>query len=161
MPPPISRAVRASDSLDPVKKVDSTVEQLLDTMPDDVRRTMVELDEIVTSCLPGRTRSIWEGTFWGGTEQRIIGYGDIVQSRPRGADVEWFLVGLARQARHYSLYVNAVEDGRYLVASYADSLGKVKVGSASIGFARLDDVDVDELRALLARAHELTPAESA
>ncbi|MGH2631000.1 MAG: adenylate/guanylate cyclase domain-containing protein [Actinomycetota bacterium] len=161
IPPSISRSADAPDGLDPVKKVDTTVEQLLDTMPDDVRRTMVELDEIVTSCLPGRTRSIWEGTFWGGTQQRIIGYGDIVQQRPRGADVEWFLVGLARQARHYSLYVNAVEDGRYLVASYADRIGKVKVGSASIRFARLDDVDLDELRALLTKAHELTRAESA
>jgi hypothetical protein len=141
-----------------VEKVDTTVEQLLDTFPDDVRRTMVELDEIVTSCLPGQPRVVWEGTFWGGTEQRIIGYGDIVQPRPRGADVEWFLVGLARQARHYSLYVNAVDDGAHLVASYADRLGKVKVGSASIGFTRLENVDVDELRALLARAHELTPA---
>jgi hypothetical protein len=144
-----------------MEKVDTTVEQLLETLPDDVRRTMVALDEVVTSCLPGRTRSVWEGTFWGGTEQRIIGYGDIVQPRPRGPDVEWFLVGLARQARHYSLYVNAVDDGRYLVAVYADRLGTVKVGSASIGFARLDDVDVEGLRALLARAHELTPVGSA
>jgi class 3 adenylate cyclase len=144
-----------------MEKVDTTVEELLDMLPDDVRPTMEKLDEIVTSCLPGRTRSVWEGTFWGGTEQRIIGYGDIVQPRPRGPDVEWFLVGLARQARHYSLYVNAVDDGRYLVAAYADRLGTVKVGSASIGFARLDDVDVEGLRALLARAHELTPAGSA
>ena len=140
-----------------MKKVDITVEQLLDTFPDDVRRTMVELDQIVSPCLPGRPRTVWEGRFWGGTDQRIIGYGDIVQPRPRGADAEWFLVGLARQARHYSLYVNAVEDGRYLVASYADRLGKVKVGSASIAFARLENIDLDELRSLLARAHELTP----
>jgi hypothetical protein len=103
---------------------------------------------------------VWEGTFWGGTEQRILGYGDIVQPRPRGESVEWFLVGLARQTKTYSLYVNAVEDGAYLLSGYADRLGKVKVGSASVGFRSLDDVDREGLTELLTRAHELTPPDA-
>ena len=117
---------------------------------------MSELDAIITSCLPGRSRTLWEGTFWGGSDQRIVGYGEIVQSRPRGEPVEWFLVGLARQARYYSLYVNAVDDGTYLLARFGDRLGDVKVGSASVSFTRLDDIHLDELSALLTRAHELT-----
>jgi hypothetical protein len=70
--------------------------------------------------------------------------------------VEWFAVGLARQKRHYSLYVNAVEDGRYLGQAYAGRLGKVKLGAASVGFRRLEDVDLDGLRALLEHAGRLT-----
>jgi hypothetical protein len=123
----------------------------------DIRSGMVQLDALICDALPGRERAVWEGKFWGGTDQQIIGYGDIVQPRPKGEDVEWFLVGLARQARHYSIYVNAVDDGTYLLGQYRDRLGKVKIGSASIAIASLDTVDLDALGAMLRRAHELHP----
>ncbi|MEZ0235709.1 MAG: hypothetical protein ACAH81_12290 [Actinomycetota bacterium] len=80
-----------------------------------------------------------------------------MQPRPRGEPVEWFLVGLARQQRNFSLYINAVLDGAYLLARHADRLGRVKTGSASLSFSSLDDADLDGLRALLTQAHEVTP----
>ena len=141
----------------PVKKVDTPPDAFLGSLPEGIRGTMAELDAIITSCLPGRNRVLWEGPFWGGSDQQIIGYGDIEQPRPRGEPVEWFLVGLARQRRYFSLYVNAVLDGAYLLAHYADRLGTVKTGSASLSFSSLNDVDLDELRALLTQAHEVTP----
>lgn len=123
---------------------------------DDVRDTMVELDTIIRAALPGRQRDLWEGTFWGGTEQTIIGYGRILQPRPRGAQVEWFLVGLARQKRNYSLYINATGQDGYLAHDYVDRLGHVKIGAASIGFTRLANVGLEALRELLTAAHHST-----
>ncbi|HEU0181520.1 MAG TPA: hypothetical protein VFR16_04980 [Agromyces mariniharenae] len=120
---------------------------------DDLR----ELDRIIVGELAGLERVLWEGTMWGGTEQRIVGYGAISQPRPRGASVEWFLVGLARQQRHLSVYVNAAEDGEYLVQRRLGELGRVKVGSAALTFGSLADLDVDAFRALLRRARELAP----
>jgi hypothetical protein len=140
-----------------VDKVDTTPDAYLASLNGEAGRTMIELDSIITSCLPGRIRVLWEGRFWGGTDQRIIGYGDIVQPRPRGESVEWFLVGLARQQRAFSMYVNAVLDGAYLLARYADRLGTAKIGSASLSFTRIDDIDRDQLAAMLTQAHELTP----
>lgn len=142
-----------------MQKVDTAPDDHLASFPDDVRETMIELDRLITEAMPNTSRVVWSGTFWGGTEQHIIGYGDIVQPRPRGDDVEWFVVGLARQKQHYSLYVNAVEDGRYLLDSFADKLGKVKTGATSIGFAKIQDVDIDALTALLRRADESTRPE--
>ncbi len=121
-----------------------------------IAETMQTLDGLITDAMPGRRRVLYEGTFWGGTEQEIIGYGHIIQPRPKGEDVHWFLVGLARQKDHYSLYVNAVQDGKYLGQHYEGRLGKVKLGSASIGFKSLEDVDVDALEELMRRAHEIT-----
>ncbi len=140
-----------------VEKVDTTPDEFLASLPDEIRGPMAELDSVITSCLPGRARVLWEGQFWGGSEQRIIGYGGIVQTRPRGRTAEWFLVGLARQQRYFSMYMNAVLDGSYLLARYAGRLGKVKTGSASLSFSSLDDVDLDVLRALLTQAHDMTP----
>ncbi|MEL6985538.1 MAG: hypothetical protein AAFO29_24110 [Actinomycetota bacterium] len=145
----------------------------VDTNPDDFitsfddaeqRATMTRLDEVICSALPGRSRTLWQGTMWGGTDQSIIGYGDIVQPRPKGDDVEWFLVGLARQKDLYSLYVNAVEDGRYLGQVREDRLrvpgvakSRLKIGSASIGLKTIDDIDLDALADLLATAHASAP----
>ncbi|MEG3616694.1 hypothetical protein [Isoptericola haloaureus] len=119
---------------------------------DGVDPDVVRTDAVVREVLPRISRALWRGVFWGGTEQTIIGYGDVVQPRPRGPGVEWFLIGLARQKRHLSLYVNAVDDGDYLTRAYADRLGRATTGAASIAFARLDDLDPVVLRELLAHA---------
>ena len=115
------------------------------------------LDAIISAEFAGLERVLWEGVMWGGTDQRIVGYGAISQPRPRGASVEWFLVGLAAQQRHLSLYVNAAADGAYLVKAWTDRLGKVKVGSAAVTFTTFADVDEVALRAMLRRARELSP----
>lgn len=121
------------------------------SLPDDQRPDIELLDRTIASAMPGQERVLWEGTFWGGTEQRIIGYGAL-QVVERGATVDWFLVGLARQKRHISVYVSAVDDGRYLVQAYADRLGKVRVGSASIAVRRATDLDLAVLRELVGHA---------
>ncbi len=137
---------------------DTDPDHYLAGLPDDaVRTTMQTLDGLIVASMPGRRRVLWAGTFWGGTEQRIIGYGDMTQKRSRGPDVEWFVVGLARQKNAYSVYVNAVDDGVYLSHRYADRLGKVKLGAASIGFRSLEDIELDTFAQLIAGAHEIAP----
>jgi hypothetical protein len=140
--------------------------EIVDTNPDDhiaafddteIREAMTTLDHLIVDALPGRCRNLWEGVFWGGTDQSIIGYGHIRQPRPRGDDVDWFLVGLAKQKQTYSIYLNAVLDGKYLAHAYGDRLGKVKLGAANISFRKLADVDLDVLSELLAQAHTVTP----
>ena len=133
--------------------VDMFLAELEGPRGDDLR----ELDRILSEELAGLERVLWEGAMWGGTEQHIVGYGAITQPRPRGASVEWFLVGIAAQKANLSIYVNAAEDGQYLVKRRAKELGRVKVGSAAVTFTSLADVDVPALRALIRRARELTP----
>ena len=128
----------------------------LASVPEDRRATMTALDALIRDAMPGRSRSVWTGKFWGGTDQTIIGYGDIRQSRPRGPDVEWFAVGLALQKNHVSLYVNAADGGQYLAKAYGPRLGTVKIGSAAVTFGSLDDLDRDVLVEMLARANALT-----
>lgn len=90
---------------------------------------------------------------WGGTDQSIIGYGDFSYTSSRGETVEWFMVGLAAQKDHISVYVNAFDPDGYLVKKHADRLGKVKVGSAVVAFKRLEDLNVDELMAIVEEAN--------
>ncbi|WP_083259507.1 SRPBCC domain-containing protein [Cellulosimicrobium cellulans] len=127
-------------------------DDLVASSPDRFRDDVARLDAEISRIMAGHSRVLWEGVFWGGTEQRIIGYGDLVQQRSRGEPVEWFVVGLAAQQDHVSLYVNATEDGRYLAETYGPELGDVKVGKAVVTFRSLDRVDVDALLRLVARA---------
>lgn len=139
-----------------MKRTRRSVDAYLDQVAEPERSAMVTVDQVLVDAMPGASRRLWVGTMWGGTHQEIIGYGDLVQPRPKGPPVDWFVIGLARQQRHFSLYVNAVEDGQYLGRQYADRLGKVKVGSASITFRGLEDIDLDTLLLLAAHAHRVT-----
>ncbi len=125
------------------------------SLPDGIREDIATLDRELTAVFVGRERVLWEGPMWGGTHQRIIGYGAIVQ-RQSGGDVEWFVMGLAMQKAHLSLYVNAAEDGQYLAKRYADRLGKVKVGSANLSFKRLADLELSAVLEMAERARDLT-----
>jgi hypothetical protein len=130
----------------------TTPEEFIASLPDEVRPDIAELDRLIAGAMPGQVRVLWEGVFWGGTQQRIIGYGEYRSVDRSGGEVEWFKVGLARQKDHISLYVNAVADGRYLVQAYVDRLGKAQVGSANVSFKRLADIDEDALLELVRRA---------
>lgn len=133
------------------KSVDEHLASIEGDRGEDIRR----LDEIIREQMPDVGRHLYEGTFWGGSDQQIVGYGILDYRNKSGSDVEWFLVGLAEQKNYISMYVNAVEDGKYLLDQYEGRLGKVKKGSASISFAHLEDVDVPGLTEMLGRANAI------
>lgn len=125
------------------------------TLPDAVRDDIAMLDAQIARIFEGHERVLWEGVFWGGTTQHIIGYGSYHYRGRSGAEGEWFVVGLAAQKAHLSLYVNAVEDGQNLPKRYAERLGKVKVGSGNVAFKRLADLDLPVALEMVERARDL------
>jgi hypothetical protein len=135
----------------------TTPDEFIATLPDDVREDMAALDEVISAAFTGDERVLWEGKFWGGTQQHIIGYGSYHYSGRSGSEGEWFVVGLAAQKNYLSLYVNATADGEYLGKVYAPRLGKVKAGSANLQFKRAADLDLDVLRELAAAARDAAP----
>lgn len=122
---------------------------------DRIRSLFVAVDELVAAALAHRATDVWRGTMWGGTEQAIVGRGRIIQPRPRGQTVRWFLVGVAAQSAYVSVYVNAARDGQYLLRSYADRLGRVKLGPAAITIRNIDQLDLGVFGELLADADQL------
>ena len=136
-----------------MKKTRRSPAVYLDALPPDVGKPMKQLDRLISRIMKGQSRVLWEGVFWGGSTQVIIGYGTLTQVRgPR--TVEWFMVGLALQKNYISVYVNAVANGKYLAHQYRSRLGKVKFGSASISFARIEDIDLDVLSELVTSARK-------
>ena len=140
-----------------MQRSDTSPDEFLAGLPDDVRAQMAPVDAVIAAAFSGDERVLWEGPFWGGTQQHIIGYGSYHYRGRSGAEGEWFVVGLAAQKSYYSLYVNASDDGEYLGQRYAGRLGKVKAAKANVQFKRAADLDLDVLREMAVRARELAP----
>lgn len=133
------------------------VDAMLQTV-DEVRRAdMIALDTLIVERMRAagvadRERELWEGVFWSGTFQQIIGYVRTEQERPKGPAVEWFLIGIAAQQKHVSLYVNAAVAGQYLVKKHAERLRGAKVGAAAVTIPTLAKVDPQALTDLIDEA---------
>ena len=138
-----------------MERSDTSPDEFIDSLPPEVRADIAAVDAVISMAMKGASRTLWEGRFWGGTGQRIIGYGDYAYRGPDGRTREWFVIGLAAQKKHLSLYVNAADDDGYLPARYSDRLGKVKVGSAVINFKSAADLDLGVVKELARRALDL------
>lgn len=134
----------------------TTPDAFIASLPDEARHDIASLDADISVVMAGRERVLWEGVMWGGTQQAIIGYGSYQAVNRSGGHVDWFLVGLARQKRYLSLYMNAVENGTSLVQAYASRLGRVRVGSANVSARRAADIDRTALLAMITKARDLT-----
>ena len=130
-------------------------DEYIASLPDGVREDIETLDTRIGEVMAGLERVLWEGVFWGGTQQHIIGYGSYRYKGRSGAEGEWFVVGLAAQKNYLSVYVNAAAEGKPLPKLYAPRLGKVKAGSGNVQFKRAADIDLDVLREMVERARGL------
>lgn len=138
-----------------MQRTSTSPDELIASLPDGVRDDIAVLDAQLSQVFAGHERVLWEGPMWGGTAQRIIGYGAYRYEGRSGASGEWFVVGLAVQKAHLSLYVSGAEDGQSLAKRYAARLGKVKVGSANVTFKRLADLDLPVVLEMAERARDL------
>lgn len=138
-----------------MKRSTASVDGHISSLEDGVRHDVSVLDGLISAAFAGESRVLWEGKFWGGTDQQIIGYGDLPSRGPSDAQADWFKVGLAVQKNHISVYVNAVEDGEYLTRQYEGRLGRARMGAASIGFKSIDDIDLQVFEELIERARAL------
>ena len=143
-----------------MKRVESSPDDYIASQSPDIRAVLEELHALISAALPDRDCCMWEGVFWGGSEQQIIGYGNYSYTRTDKTEVEWFIVGLVRQKNYFSMYVNAVEDRQYLAELYGPRLGKVKTGKSSISFRNRADVDLDVLREMVEHAGRIVTTET-
>ncbi|MEN9561026.1 MAG: hypothetical protein RIQ56_299 [Candidatus Parcubacteria bacterium] len=82
----------------------------------------------------------------------MLGYGSFKYKNYKKEIIDWPVVALASQKNYISVYVCALESGKYLAESYKSKLGKVSVGKSCIRFKRLEDVNLDALREILKKA---------
>ena len=141
-----------------MEKTSTKISDYLDSLPGDSRTEMVELDKLISKAIPDAEKVMWEGKFWGGSQQRIIGYGDY-QYKGRTTSGEWFKIGLALQKNYITVTVIALMGDQSIAEKYKSELGKVKIGKSTISFAKLADVNVDKLIEVVKKGYQLMTEE--
>ena len=138
-----------------MEKTDRSPADHIASLPTERRDDMERLDTLISDLMPDQPKAMWEGKFWGGSDQQIIGYGEYAYQKSNRETVEWFIIGLAAQKNYISIYVNATDGDQYLTEKYSDKLGKVKTGKSRISFDAMDDLDLDQLSRLITDAKRL------
>lgn len=82
----------------------------------------------------------------------MLGYGNFKYTNYKKEVIDWPIIALASQKNYISLYVCALEQGKYIAETYKQHLGKVSVGKSCIRFKKLEDVKLDALKKVLKKA---------
>ncbi len=140
-----------------MQRTDRPVEEHIASLPDDVHADMARLDAEISLLMAGHQRVLWEGKFWGGTDQNIIGYGVYSYKGRSGASGEWFVVGLAAQKNYITVYGVAPSDDTAEAKAILDRLGKAKIGRSTVSFKRLSEIGLPTVLELVDRARTAAP----
>lgn len=140
-----------------MQKTKNDPQKFLASFENSVSEQLTILDKLIMDNAPKSIeRVMWEGVFWGGSEQKIIGYGEFSYINSKKEKVDWFVIGLAKQKNYITVYINGYEDGVGLAKKYSDNLGKVKTSTSAINIKDISDVNIDELGMLIKKAFELS-----
>lgn len=123
-----------------------TPEEYIAMVPEERREIIQKVHNVITKAVPGLKPRIVYG---------MIGYGTYHYKSKSGREGDWSLVLLANQKNYISVYVCAVDNGKYIAESNKDRLGKVSVGKSCIRFKKLEDINLDVLTELCKKAEKL------
>ncbi|MDP9249217.1 MAG: DUF1801 domain-containing protein [bacterium] len=77
------------------------------------------------------------------------GYGIFKYKNHKKEILDWPIIALASQKNYISIYVCALEDGKYIAEKYKRDLGKVSVGKSCIRFKKIDDLNLKTLEKVI------------
>src|SRR3989344_8485282 len=72
----------------------------------------------------------------------MLGYGSFPYRNYKKEPITWPIIALANQKNYISLYVCAVENGKYIAEKNKKELGRVSVGRSCIRFKKVEDVNL-------------------
>jgi hypothetical protein len=84
----------------------------------------------------------------------MLGYGSFSAKNHKKEPIEWPVISLANQKNYISLYICAVEDGKYIAEKNKKDLGNVSVGKSCIRIKKIEDVNLPALKKVLLLAQK-------
>lgn len=127
----------------PVKA--KTIKEYMDMLPEDRRKILEFLHTFIQKAAPKLKPSFM---------YNMPGYGSFQYKNSKKEILEWPVIAVASQKNYVSVYVCAVENGKYVAEMHAKELGKVSVGRSCIRFKKLEDVNLAVLEKVMKRAEK-------
>ncbi len=125
----------------------ATVQEYLESVPAERKETFNTLHELIQKTVPSLTPHF---------AYNMIGYRSFPYKNYKKEMITWPVIALANQKNYMSIYVCAIEDGRYIAESHKKELGNVSVGKSCIRFKKIEDLDIAGLKKVL-KAAEKSP----
>jgi hypothetical protein len=85
-----------------------------------------------------------------------IGYGSQAMKYADGNTKEFYQIGISANTTGISVYIMGIEDKKYLINTYAASIGKATVTGYCIKFRKLGDIHLASLDAAILDGVKLT-----
>lgn len=85
----------------------------------------------------------------------MLGYGKYHYKSSSGREGDWSVIALANQKNYISLYVCAVDDGKYVAEAFKKELPRASIGKSCVRIKKLADVDLKVIARMLKRAAKL------
>ncbi len=124
-----------------------TPKEYIDLVLDPTRRDEIKkLHDLIVKTVPKLKPYIQTG---------MIGYGKFHYKSKSGREGEWALIALASQKNYISVYVCAVENGKYLAEKYEPKFPKASIGRSCIRFKKTGDIDLEALTKLFKEAEKV------
>jgi len=124
-----------------------SVKEYLEAVPPERRGAMEFLHALIQKTAP---------TLKAHFAYNMLGYGSFPYKNYKKEDIEWPVISLANQKNYISLYVCAVENGKYIAETHKKELGKVSVGKSCIRFKNVSDLNLETLKKVI-KAAEKSP----
>ncbi|MBK8414148.1 MAG: DUF1801 domain-containing protein [Bacteroidetes bacterium] len=125
----------------------SEISSYLLSLPEPKRAEMEALHKHIQKLLP--KAKLW---FLDGKDEKgkvvsnpNIGYGSQTMKYADGTTKEFYQIGISSNTSGISVYIMGLEDKKYLIQTYGDSIGKATVTGYCIKFKKLNDIDLDIL----------------
>ena len=124
-----------------------TMKDYLQSVPNEQREDMEFLHTFIQKTAPSLKAHL---------APSMLGYGTFPYRKSKKEMGEWHTIGLAYRKNYISLYVCAVQDGKYIAEMHKNELGKATVGKSCISFKKVSDLNLDGLKKVL-KAAEKSP----
>lgn len=122
-----------------------TVKQYLDSLPDDRKKIIKELDAIIKKAAPKLKPHF---------SANMMAYGSFKYTNAKKELLEWPVIGIANRKANISVYVCALEGKEYVAEKHKKDLGNVQVGKSCINIKRIEDLDVAGFKKVLKLAEK-------
>ena len=122
-----------------------SVKEYFDMLPQERRKPMEFLDKFIKRTAPSLTSNF---------VYNMPGYGTFKYKNYKKDILNWPVIALASQKNYISLYICALDKGKYIAEKYKKDLGKVSVGKSCIRFKKLQDLNLKTLAKVIKLAEK-------
>lgn len=117
-----------------------SIKEYMALLEDERKKDIIFLDKFIKKTVP-KLKPVFA--------YNMLGYGSFKYKNYKKEIADWPIIALASQKNYISLYVCAINRGKYIAETHKKDLGKVSVGRSCIRFKKLPDLNLKTLEKVL------------